>query len=150
MGWLRRLSAFALAVAVTAVLGTAASTHFVLRGLAGLDVQLPLATRLLTYAQDVAGMAPTLAIVVAVGFGIAFPLAALAARRLPSWRLVGFPLAGAAALVAALLLMEATLGMMPVGGARTAAGLAAQGVAGAVGGCLFALAAGRREAAGRD
>ncbi len=142
MGWIRQLFAFALAVAATAVLGALASTHFVLAGLVDLNVELPLGERLSTYGHDIVGMGPVLALVAAGGFVIAFPVAALAQRWLPRWRAVGYPLAGAAAMLAALLLMEAVLGMMPVAGARSGAGLVMQGVAGAVGGYVFAAVAG--------
>ena len=137
MGWIRQTFAFLLAVAVTAVIGAIASTHFVLAGLAALQVELPLVERLSAYGHDVVGMGPTLAIVVAVGFAIGFPVAAVAGRFLPRWRTIGYPLAGAVAIVTALLLMDAVLGMMPLAGARSALGIVAQGVAGAVGGYVF-------------
>ncbi len=149
MGWIRQLLAFALAVAATALLGTLASTHFVLAGLVDLNVELPLSARLFSHGHDIVGMGPVLALVAAAGFVIAFPVAALARRFLPRWRAVGYPLAGAAAMLAALLLMESVLGLMPVAGARGAAGLVMQGVAGAVGGYVFAAVAsgGRGQAA---
>lgn len=146
MGWLRHMFAFLLAVVVAAALGAVASTHFVLASLAGLHIELPFGERLSAYGHDVVGMGPTLAMVVAVGFAIAFPIAALGGRVLPRWRKFGHPMAGAAAMLAALALMEAGLGMMPVAGARTTAGLAAQGVAGAVGGYVLAAIAGKGRA----
>ena len=100
-------------------------------------MQVPIGKRLLAYGHDLVGMAPTLAVVAAVGFAIAFPVAAAAGRFLPRWRAIAYPLAGAAAIVAALLLMNAVLGMMPLAGARGPLGLVAQGVAGAVGGYVF-------------
>lgn len=137
MGWIRQTFAFLLAVAVTAVIGTVASTHFVLAGLGDLNVQVPLGKRFFAYGHDLVGMTPTLAVVVVVGFAIALPVAAVAGRFLPRWRAIGYPLAGAAAIVAALLLMDAVLGMMPLAGARSALGVVAQGVAGAAGGYVF-------------
>jgi len=137
MGWIRQTIAFLLGVAVTAAIGAIASTHFVLASLRGLNVQVPIGKRLLAYGHDLVGMAPTLAVVAAVGFAIAFPVAAAAGRFLPRWRPIAYPLAGAAAIVTALLLMNVVLGMMPLAGARSTLGLVAQGVAGAVGGYVF-------------
>lgn len=138
MGWIRQTFAFLLGVAVTAAIGAIASTHFVLASLRGLNVQVPIGKRLLAYGHDLIGMAPTLAVVAAVGFAIAFPVAAAAGRFLPRSRPIAYPLAGAAAIVTALLLMNVVLGMMPLaGGARSTLGLVAQGVAGAAGGYVF-------------
>ena len=137
MGWIRQTFAFLLGVAVTAAIGAVASTHFVLASLADLNVQVPIGKRLFAYGHDLIGMVPTLAVVVAVGFAIAFPVAAAAGRFLPRWRAIAYPLAGAVAIVAALLLMNAVLGMMPLAGARGPLGLVAQGMAGAAGGYVF-------------
>lgn len=137
MGWIRQTFAFLLGVAVTAAIGAIASTHFVLASLRDLNVQVPIGKRLLAYGHDLIGMAPTLAVVVAVGFAIAFPVAAAAGRFLPRSRPIAYPLAGAAAIVTALLLMNVVLGMMPLAGVRSTLGIVAQGVAGAVGGYVF-------------
>ena len=139
MPWLRRIVAFLVAIVATTALGCLASTHFVLLALAELDVAIGFGDRLGAYGHDLAGMAPLLAAIVAVGFLIAFPVAALGARFVPRVRTWGYVAAGAAAILVALLGMEATLAAMPVAGARTPGGLASQGIAGAIGGGLFAL-----------
>ena len=89
-------------------------------------------------------MGPMLGILVAFCFLIAFPVAALIVRFLPNLRTVGYVAAGGVAILAALYSMEAALATVPIAGARTPAGLVAQGVAGAVGGFVFALLSRRR------
>lgn len=138
MSWLRRIVALVAAIAATAVLGSLASTHFVLLGLTELGAHIGFADRLYAYGHDVAGMAPLFGSLVAVGFLIAFPVAALVVRFLPRLRTWGYVAAGATAILVILLGMETALAAMPIAGARTALGLAAQGFAGAVGGLVFA------------
>ena len=138
MPWLRRIVALVAAIVATAVLGSLASTHFVLFGLTDLGVHIGFTDRLYAYGHDVAGMAPLFSGLVAVGFLIAFPVAALVVRFLPKLRTLGYAAAGAAAILAILLGMETTLATMPIAGARTTLGLVAQGVAGAIGGLVFA------------
>ena len=135
---IRQIAGFVVAVAVTAVGSSALSSHFVMRGLEDLGVAIPLGDRLAMYWHDVLGMSPIAGLVAGVGFLIALPVAALIIRFLPALRTLGYVLAGAAAMGAALLLMQSVLGMMPMAGARTAGGLAAQAVAGALGGYVFA------------
>ena len=144
MTWLRRIVAYFAAVAATAVLGCIASTHFVLRGLTELGVSIGFGEWLSTIGHDVLGMGPMLGILVAVCFLIAFPVAALIVRFLPNLRTVGYVAAGGVAILVALYSMEAALATVPIAGARTPLGLAAQGVAGAAGGFVFALLSRRR------
>ena len=139
MIWLRRIVAYFAAVAATAVLGCVASTHFVLRGLTALGVSIGFGDRLQAFGHDVLGMGPMLGILVAVCFLIAFPVAALVVRFLPNLRTAGYIAAGGIAILVALYSMEAALATVPVAGARTLSGMAAQGAAGAFGGFVFAL-----------
>ena len=153
MIWIRRCLAFVVAVAVSAVLASLLSTHFVLRALLDLDVRIGFGDRLYAYGHDVASMAPLFAVIVAVGYLIAFPTAALATRWLARRTWV-YTAAGATAVVAALMSMEALLAIMPIAGARHWGGLVAQGLAGAAGGSLFAAlsrrAAGARRAPAQE
>lgn len=144
MIWLRRIVAYFAAVATTAVLGCIASTHFVLRGLTELGVSIDFGKRLHAIGHDVLGMGPLLGVLVAFCFLIAYPVAALVVRFLPRLRTAGYSAAGAVAILVALYAMEAALATMPIAGARTPMGLAAQGVAGAAGGLVFALLSSRR------
>lgn len=142
---IRQIVGFVVAVAVTAVGSSFLSSHFVLRGLESLGVDVEFADRFAMYAHDVAGMSLMAGAVAGTGLLIALPVAALIVRFLPSLRTLGYVLAGTAAMVGALLAMQSVLGMMPMAGARTWGGLAAQGVAGALGGYVFARITLRRE-----
>lgn len=149
MIWLRRIVAYFAATATTAVLGCIASTHFVLRGLTELGVSIDFGDRLYAFGHDVLGMGPMLGVLVAVCFLIAYPVAALVVRFLPSLRTAGYMAAGAVAIFVALYAMETALATVPIAGARTPLGLAAQGVAGAAGGLVFALLSRSRQQADR-
>ena len=149
MIWLRRLFAFGVAVAVSAVLASLSATYFALRALLDLEVRIGFGDRLSAYGHDILGRAPLLSAIVALGYLIAFPAAALVARwltQLRTWIFIG---TGATAILVALFSMEALLTMMPIAGARQWPGLTAQGLSGAVGGLLFAKLS-RRSAARTD
>ncbi len=136
---LPRLSlAFIAAVSITAVLGSLIQTQLALAALTGLGVDISLGERLNAIAADLVGFAPLYAGVVAAGFLIAFPVAGLLAGRLPAARDRLFALAGATAMLAALLLMRELLGLSPISSARGLGGLSLHALAGAVGGLGFA------------
>ncbi len=140
--FLRYLFAFLAAVFLTSLLGSVVSSQFVMAGLTDLGVQIPLNDRLRMTVQDF-GILPALSIAVAAAFLPALALAGLASRRFGGRR-AWFAAAGGAALIAELTIMQAVLGLMPVAGARTPAGMAAFGLAGALGGLAFALLTERR------
>lgn len=147
MRWLRRILAFAVAVATTAALASLASSHFVLLGLTALGVEIPLADRLAMAGRDVLGIGTILALAFGIALLVGLPLAALGIRMLPTFpghRLCGYALGGGLAVVAALLVLEASLGAMPLAGARTLPGLLAQALAGVFGGAVFTAIAGYR------
>ncbi len=143
---LRTFFAWLAAVIATSVLASILSTQFVLAGLQGLGVEISLAQRFSMTLADF-GILPLMGMAVAACFMVGFSVATLAARFVGGDRTLWLVAAGAAALVAELLIMRATLGLMPVSGARTTAGLLAQGVAGGVGGWLFARLTSRRNPA---
>jgi hypothetical protein len=99
------------------------------------------AVRLQTTLQDLAGFAPTYAAVVAVGLLVAFLVTGRLVRRWPQRRTSLYTLAGAAAIITAILLMNAALPITGIGATRSLAGLIALGAAGALGGRLFAALA---------
>ena len=147
MLWVRRIVAYLAAVATTAVLGSLASTHFVLLALTNLDVSIGIGDWLYAFGHDVVGMGTLFGVLVAVGFLIAFPVAALIARFVPKLRTWSYVGAGAVAILVIFLAMQAALETVPIAGARTPWGMAAQGLAGAVGGLVFTLLS-RRSRAG--
>jgi hypothetical protein len=133
----RYLIAFLTAVLCTSLLGSVVSSQFVMAGLTELGIEIPFRDRLRMTVQDF-GILPALSASVAAAFLPAFIVAGLLGRRFDGRR-AWFTLAGAAALTAELAIMQAVLGLMPVAGARSAAGLVTLGIAGALGGLTFAL-----------
>lgn len=158
MNWLRRIGGFAASVALATALACVFSTHFVLSALADLGVAIGAGRWLATMGQDLLGMGPFYGAVIAFGFLIAFPVASLILWLLRRWGVqprglpsIGFTAAGAVAVLAALMVIQGLLGEMPVAGARTPLGLAAQALAGALGGLAYPWLAGasRKAAASR-
>ena len=145
MRWLRRLFGFAAAVPTAAGLGCLASSHFVLLALLDLNVRISWADRWAVYWHDLLGLGPVLGLVFGIALLVGLPVGALGIRLLPSFRgnrLCGYALAGALAVLAALLTLQAAFGTMPLAGARSWLGLAAQALAGAVGGTVFSVLSG--------
>jgi hypothetical protein len=133
-----RVSCFLVAVLVAAVSGSVVQTQFNLLALRALDVDLPVATWLRTTARDIGGFAPAYALVVAVAFLLALPAAAVLSRRWPGFRPRLYTLAGAAAILAALLAMNALLSISAIAATRSLAGLVAMAATGALGGLVYA------------
>ena len=139
--------AYAAAVATAAVLGCIASTQFVLAGLVGFGLEVSPADWLAATVHDVVGMGPLYAQIAAVAFVPAFGIAAILLRWVPGARSFWFAVAGAAAIVVAILIIRFFVGGTVIGGARTFLGLAAQALACGVAGWLFALLADRKRSA---
>jgi len=139
--WIRTVGAWLLAASVTGAIGSLVQTQFNLAAVASLDGPVPFHLRIETTMLDLAGFAPALALIVAVGFAIAFPVAAWLARR---WRLGSVPrlllyaLAGATAVATPIFLMNHLLSMAPIAATRDTAGLLLLCSGGALGGSLFA------------
>ena len=134
----KRSGCFILAVITAAVLSCIASTQFVLAGLGALGVDVPVSIRVTTTIHDVLGMGRVMVIIYFPTFLIAFLTAAICTRLLPGSRQLWFAFAGLASILAAIAIAESLMGMMPIAGARSTSGFMAQGLAGAVGGWLYA------------
>ncbi|MHA6492088.1 hypothetical protein ACX0MV_02420 [Pseudomonas borbori] len=134
------LRSFVLAVLLATVLGTVLQTQFNLAMLEALGAPIPLAVRLHTSGLDLLGFSPTFGLLVLLGFSLALPVAALASRALPRTRGVMFALAGAVAILLALMLANA-LAPMPtlIGANRSVAGTLALMASGSAGALLFAV-----------
>ncbi len=145
MKFVKVFFAYLLAVVTTTVLGSVAATQFVLAELRTMQVDVPLGVRLETTVHDIAGMGPTFAPIVAAALLVAFLVAALLTRFVPlpgrGWYLVG----SFVGIIAALLLLKAVLGGTPIAGARDSLGLIVQGVAGLLGGWIFAKLCPKKE-----
>lgn len=131
------------AVIGTSVSGSIVQTQFNLAALQGLGVSIPLDVRLDTTVQDLIGFAPLFAALVAAALLIAFAVSGLLLRRLPLPVMSLHVLAGAAAILTLLLIMDAMLPITPIAAARSMSGLLVLSLTGALGGLLFAAIARR-------
>lgn len=139
---MRWAMAFLAALAVATVLGTAASTHFVLEGLVGTGTEIPLSDRISAVGLDLLGLGPTYAAVVAPALLVFFVAGSFVLRAVPFPAALVFATAGALALLATMAALPMIFGIMPISGARTGDGVAAQMVAGLLAGLVFGLARG--------
>jgi hypothetical protein len=134
------------ATLTTSVIGSIFSTQSVISSLQSLEIDVPLATRLSMTIDDF-GILPTLAPVTAICFVIGFIVAALCVRYIGGNRTAWHILAGAAALITTLLIMKAVLLITAIAGTRTLMGLLSFGLAGAIGGWVYAKITTRKETA---
>ncbi len=143
---MRTVIAFILAIVVATLAGTIASTQDVIARLAELGAPVTLLDRFVMTAHDFVGMGPAYGAVIALAFLIAFTVAWLVIRVAPPLRLIGYVLAGAAAVAIALQAMIAVFGTVPIAGARDIYGFSAMVAGGALAGLAFALVSARRAA----
>jgi hypothetical protein len=142
---LRWVVAFVVAACAMVLLGSAAHSLFVQRAWSGAaghafgtaPAGIPFADRISWVAHDLVGMFVPYCIVTSIALLIAFLIAG-ALSRFTRFRVIVFGIAGAAALFALFTILRSVLGTVGIFGARGPAGLAAQMVAGAVAGVLFA------------
>ncbi len=134
-----------IAAALTAsIIGSVFSTQSVIASLQSIDVEVPLATRLSMTVGDFA-ILPMLGGLTAICFVVGFTVAALCRRFLGGDRTAWYVIAGASALISTLLIMKAVLLITPIAGTRTLLGLLSFGLAGAIGGWVFAKISGQPE-----
>ena len=124
------------AVVVAALLGSIVQTQFNLQALVDLGLAIPLQLRLQTTWLDLLRFTPAYAAIVAISFALALPVAAWLLHRWPRrrWLLL---LAGASAIVTALVLMQLLLKLTAIAAARSLWGVFALALAGALGGWVF-------------
>ena len=113
---MRIVLAFIGSVLVALVIAAAAHTQFVLAGLTGLGVDIPVGVRITTTARDIVGLAPSYGVIIAAGFLIAFGVAAVVRRYTTTLSPLAFPIAGAVAIAAALVLMNLSFPGTPLAG----------------------------------
>lgn len=140
--WIQVLGRWLAAVLATTVLGSIVQTQFNLAALLAMGQPIAFDQRLKTTLLDLVRFAPLFAGIVAAGFLFALPLASWLRRRRAgrSWLA---PLAGAVALLVALLLMRWLVGLTPIAAARTPLGMAALVLCGAFGGWVWGIGAKR-------
>jgi cellobiose-specific phosphotransferase system component IIC len=153
---LRRVGAFVLAAVVMMLLGSAAHSYFVQQAWSGAagradgaaPIAVPFADRISWAAHDVIGLFPTYCAVTSIALLVAFLIAGVLARH-TGYRVAVYGLAGAVAIFVLFTIMRSVLGTVGIFGARGPAGLAAQMLAGAIAGALFARLTGPARAAVR-
>lgn len=136
---LKITGAFVLATAAAEVIAATLHASFVLAALQDIGVVFNESDLFAMILHDIPKLVPTYGILIGIGFLIAFPVATLIIKRFPGARTLGYTLAGAAAIIFMILLMNSIFDMTPLAVARTSWGILCQGLAGAVGGYLFAL-----------
>lgn len=143
-GWIRLSLAYAIAVVIGGLLTTILSTQVVLQYLINAGADMPLGVRLEATLADLAGFAPTLTLLTAIGYLIAFPVAAFVSRRIGSLRVFGYAAAGYVTIMVMIHAIEvfyqAALAstITPIGSGRDLWGLLIIGFGGAAGGLVFA------------
>ncbi len=131
--FVRVILAFLAGIFTAYLIGVSLNSQFVI---AAHGVPVGLGDRLNMTAFDLSSMVLYL-VIIAVGFFIAFLIAGLLKRLLPGLAGVAYPIAGAAAIGVALGLMYMQFQTVPVSGARSMFGFAAQMLAGGFGGWVF-------------
>ena len=136
--FIRILPGFIAASLAAYVAGSILNTQFVIGAhtIGGAPVSTGIGDRLTMTLADITGTVLYLAII-AIGFAIAFLIARSLKRVLPGLAGVAYPIAGAAAISVALGLMYMQFQTVPVSGARSMFGFAAQMLAGGFGGWVF-------------
>jgi hypothetical protein len=141
---IRRMAAFIMAVAAVVIVGAASLSWFdqaAYLASAGPGATLSLADRFSWFASTLSGLAVGVGMypgLVAVGLLIAFLAAGLVKSLAPGLRTWWYAGAGAAALIVMVIALELALGLKVLSGARSIAGISGQGVAGFIGGAIFA------------
>lgn len=130
----RWIAALIVASIGTYVVAVIANAQFVI---GAHNVPVSFLDRLNMTAFDVSNMWLYLVIIL-IALLLGFTIAALVKRFLPSLASVAYPIAGAAALGMVLGLMYLQFQTVPISGARSTLGFAAQVIAGGIGGWIFA------------
>lgn len=131
------ISSFVISALAATVIASMFSTQFVVFGLRDLGIEIPLLQRISMTFGDLA-IIKTLGLVVMACFLAGFIVAAIARHFIRGSRYSWYSVAGALSIVTGLLLISQVLQLMPIAGARTTFGMFTQGLAGAIGGFIFA------------
>ncbi len=141
----KSLLGWCAAVVTTAVSGSVVQSQINLASISALGHRISLGDRLGMTLFDLARFAPVWTLIVAFGFLLAWPVAGLLSRRWPQRRAPLFPLAGFAAIAAALVIMDAMLPVTVVAAARTTVGMLLLGLCGALGGWVYLQVTAQRQ-----
>ena len=137
MKFLTLVGHFLLAVLVTFILASVSHSHFVMQRLIEVGVEIDLATRLASTWDDLLGLAPGYAPIIAAALLLGFLIMSTLQRFLSIPSLLVYPLAGVLAIATAHLAMHPIFNVTLIAGARGTAGLLFQCLAGLAGGFVF-------------
>jgi hypothetical protein len=137
--WTRRAGLLLGAWVLAAAWGSVVQTHWNLRALVDVGVNIPAADWLRVMAQDLMGFAPVYGGILATGWLIALPVAGVLARWWPAGRSALLALAAGAGMVAAVRAVDA-VAPMPVfiDATRGLPGLLAMAAGAVLAGWLYA------------
>jgi hypothetical protein len=135
--FLRNVAGLIAATLITSVVGSVFSTQSVISSLRSIDVDVPFATQLSMTVGDFA-ILPSLTPLIAICFVVGFFVAAFCVRHIGGNRIAWHIVAGAAAVITTLLIMKAVLLITAIAGTRSLLGLLSFGLAGAIGGWVYA------------
>ena len=138
MSWIRTGMGWAIAVLVAVLLGSIIQSGFNLAAVTGLGVELALGDVLGTIGHDLVRFTPTYALLIAIAFLIAWPVAAGLQRFLPGQRTLLFSLAGFSAVWVTIAIMNRALPITAIAATRELGGTLALAVAGALAGWAYA------------
>ena len=144
MRFVRPVASFIGVLILFVVLGSAASTHFVLQGLTDLGVAISLSERISMTLQDIIGIGPLYGGIFGTGLLVAFIVAMFVARLAPSLRWLVYLVAGATAVTVTLFALQAAFGIVAISGTRSTAGFLTQVAIGAFIGYVFARLTSRK------
>ena len=144
MGILRIIASFIAATVIGAILVTAAQTQVNLQSLIAIGAEISFGVRLDATLRDLSAVGPIMGGVLGLGFLIAFATTGMIVRHAASLRLLGYPLAGAAAVIVALYAIQWLFAwrldsiITPFAATRSFAGLAVMALGGAIAGLAYA------------
>ncbi|MFD2167177.1 hypothetical protein ACFSJY_13040 [Thalassotalea euphylliae] len=133
----RFLPSFFVSWLLTFTLASLFHSQYVVNQLVNVGVVVKFNDRLNLTLDDWLGLLPTYGSIIAIAFLIAFPLAGLALKKLPTQRTALFALAGFFAFITVLTIIESIMNIHIIAGAR-GWGFYAQLFAGTIGGYVFA------------
>ena len=134
---LRTAPAWSAAVLVTTAMASMIQSWQVQSGLIDIGAEIPTALALESALRDFTGLLLPVFAVFGIALLLAFLLAHWLKPRLPLLAPVAWPLAGAGAIAAALVIMHAQYQTTPLAGARGMDGFVLFCLAGAIGGFVF-------------
>ncbi len=131
------VKAWIIASLTAFVLASILHTQMVLLGLINIDITIGVSAWLRTTFEDIWGLFPTYAPVIALALFLAMLVVVFFTKFIATPKVLGF-IGGAAAMLTVLLTMQPIMDITLIAGAREPLGFALQCLSGAIGGWVFA------------